>query len=391
MTNDGAPTRMASPAARNYNGRCGSRVSHRSVRKRRNFAQTVGEAACRGDSLAIAIGLLLSAGAARPPCRRSVVSRSRRPVLRRHCLRCHQGDKPKGGLDLATAKGLAAGADGNPVVVPGKPDESRLIEVVSGDKPEMPKNGKPLSRREIGALRDWITAGAKWPLPPWASRTTRSIGGPCGPWYSRRFPPPFQLRPRLGKAQHSMAATPIDAFHGRVSAAIGLGASAEADRRTLIRRLSYDLHRTCHRSPEEIEEFVEQSGRWLTKGSSTGCWPLPVTGSAGLGTGWTSSTTAKHTATTRTKPGQTRGPIAIMSSDAFNARSAVRSFVAEQMAGDVLLLDERAIAEGEGCLCHRSLGFGHGEVTESKSDGRIAHSLDRDDMVTTTVRTRFSA
>src|ERR1700691_5277342 len=81
------------------------------------------------------------------------------PILRRHCRRCHQGPKAKGGLDLATSRGLAAGAEGSPVVVPAKPDESRLIEVVSGNKPEMPKNAKPLSPREIQALRDWIAGG----------------------------------------------------------------------------------------------------------------------------------------------------------------------------------------------------------------------------------------
>ena len=113
--------------------------------------------------LAIAIGLLLSAGAALLHADDRSFHDRVAPVLRRHCLRCHQGNKPKGGLDLATAKGLFAGADGNPVVVPGKPDESRLIEVVSGDKPEMPKNGKPLLPREIQALREWIAAGADWP------------------------------------------------------------------------------------------------------------------------------------------------------------------------------------------------------------------------------------
>jgi cytochrome c len=85
------------------------------------------------------------------------------PILTRHCLRCHEGNHAKGGLDLSTAKGLNAGAEGNPVVAPGKPDDSRLIEVVSGITPEMPKNGKPLSPNEVHILREWIAAGANWP------------------------------------------------------------------------------------------------------------------------------------------------------------------------------------------------------------------------------------
>src|SRR5580698_10321124 len=109
------------------------------------------------------------------------------PILKQHCLRCHQGAKAKGRLDLSSAKGLAAGADGSPIVVPGKPQESRLIEVVSGDKPEMPKNGKPLLAAEVQALRYWIAAGAEWPATL-SSKMTRSIGGRCGRFPNRRFP-----------------------------------------------------------------------------------------------------------------------------------------------------------------------------------------------------------
>jgi mono/diheme cytochrome c family protein len=101
---------------------------------------------------------LASAIGPRPEFRERVL-----PVLRQHCVRCHQGPKPKGKLDLTSAKGLAAGAEGTPIVVPGKPQDSRLLEVVSGAKPEMPKNGKPLSAAEIAVLRDWIAAGADWP------------------------------------------------------------------------------------------------------------------------------------------------------------------------------------------------------------------------------------
>ena len=61
------------------------------------------------------------------------------PILAQRCLSCHHGDKAKGGLDLSTRKGLRAGGDKGPVIVAGKAVESRLLKMVSGKKPAMPK------------------------------------------------------------------------------------------------------------------------------------------------------------------------------------------------------------------------------------------------------------
>ena len=198
--------------------------------------------------LTIAIGLIfVSAARADEPAFRERVA----PVLRRHCLRCHTGEKPKGGLDLSTSKGLAAGAEGNPVVVPGKPDESRLIEVVSGDKPEMPKNGKPLSPQEIQVLRDWIAGGSKvarGPGPQGRSARLVVVAAPCPPRIPR--PGPAASRPLA-----SWARTPIDAFLLQALDSAGLEPSPEADRRTLIRRLSFDLL-GLPPEPDEVDAFV---------------------------------------------------------------------------------------------------------------------------------------
>ena len=57
------------------------------------------------------------------------------PILEQHCVSCHHGAKPKGGLDLATAKGAATGGESGAAIVAGKPDESLLVEYISGDKP----------------------------------------------------------------------------------------------------------------------------------------------------------------------------------------------------------------------------------------------------------------
>ena len=69
------------------------------------------------------------------------------PILEQHCVRCHQESPAKGGLNLAGRDSALRGGESGPAIVPGRPDESLLMEYVSGDKPEMPKNAPPLARR----------------------------------------------------------------------------------------------------------------------------------------------------------------------------------------------------------------------------------------------------
>src|SRR5690348_514273 len=74
------------------------------------------------------------------------------PLIETRCLRCH-GENAEGGFSLATAAKLAMGGDSGPALAPGKPEESLLIQMISGEKPEMPKGGKSLSADEVAVLR----------------------------------------------------------------------------------------------------------------------------------------------------------------------------------------------------------------------------------------------
>ena len=85
------------------------------------------------------------------------------PIFEKHCVRCHNAADHKGGLSLATAEAVRKGGESGAVLVPSKPDASLLIQYVTGDKPEMPKNSPPLSAQQVAALREWIAAGAIWP------------------------------------------------------------------------------------------------------------------------------------------------------------------------------------------------------------------------------------
>ena len=83
------------------------------------------------------------------------------PILRRHCLACHSGAKPDGKLSLSGADEIRAGGESGPLVVAGKPGESLLIEMISGEEPSMPPKGTKLTSAKIATLTRWIREGAK--------------------------------------------------------------------------------------------------------------------------------------------------------------------------------------------------------------------------------------
>src|SRR6185503_2114799 len=82
-----------------------------------------------------------------------------RPILRTHCFECHgEGEKLKGGLDVRLRRLILQGGDNVPVLVPGKPDQSRLFKLVHNG--EMPKRDKKLNREQVSLIKHWIATGA---------------------------------------------------------------------------------------------------------------------------------------------------------------------------------------------------------------------------------------
>ena len=83
-------------------------------------------------------------------------TKSVRPVLAERCAPCHNDRNASGKVSLASVAAMTkAGA-----LVAGKPDESLLVKVISGDRPRMPKFGDPLKAEQVDAIRRWIAAGA---------------------------------------------------------------------------------------------------------------------------------------------------------------------------------------------------------------------------------------
>ena len=156
-------------------------------------------------------------------------ARDIKPLLRAKCYSCHGAVRQNAGLRLDAGQLVLKGGKNGPVVVPGKPDESPLLDAITAkDKahPHMPPEGagEPLGDKDVALIRDWVKAGAKAPNEPVPE-------GPKSHWA-------YQL-PR--KSPVPGAGHPIDAFLDAERANRGVGTNPEADRPTLLRRVHLDL------------------------------------------------------------------------------------------------------------------------------------------------------
>ena len=199
------------------------------------------------------LSLVLCAGAAaaEPPD----FNRDVAPILIDHCLACHYPNKKSGELDLSSAKNLLAGGEQGPALVPGKPDESLLVERVTAREMPPPdaKEAKPLTAVQIETLTSWVSAGAIWPEGRELGIHEQAVNLDA----ARQFWS-FQpiRRPRLPEIRNPQSAirNSVDAFIAEKLDAAGLTLSPPASRRDLLRRLSLDL-RGLPPTLEEQEQF----------------------------------------------------------------------------------------------------------------------------------------
>jgi len=181
-----------------------------------------------------------------------------RPLLVEHCLRCHGPEKQKGGLRLDSAAALKQGGETGPSVVPGKPESSLLVEAVgyAGDL-KMPPKGK-LPDADQAAIRQWVSTGAPWPGDSPATSSTAST--PPGPSISPEQKAFWAFQPVVEPALPSVqneawVRSPIDRFILAGLEAKSLRPAPPADRRTLIRRATFDLT-GLPPSPEDVAKFL---------------------------------------------------------------------------------------------------------------------------------------
>ncbi|MDX2035830.1 MAG: PSD1 and planctomycete cytochrome C domain-containing protein [Isosphaeraceae bacterium] len=185
-----------------------------------------------------------------------------RPILANRCGECHgSAAKIKGGLRLTSREAILAGGDSGAAAVPGKPEESLLVQVLSYvDEPRMPPAAR-LPEAERSAIEEWIRRGMPWPAgdstaaatgDPSSARKSMTIGPRERSFWSfqpiRRVAPPSVRHPEL-------APTPIDRFLQAGLERAAIEPAPATDRRTLIRRATFDLT-GLPPSLDEIERFV---------------------------------------------------------------------------------------------------------------------------------------
>ncbi len=178
-----------------------------------------------------------------------------RPILAAHCWSCHGDKANEGGLRLHTRKAALAGGDSGTAIIPGKSGESRLIKYVTGKNDagiRMPPetNGEPLAAGQIALLTSWIDQGVAWPEGP---------GKAAADERSKHWSFQPIRRPRLPVVKNAAwARGAIDAFVLAELERRGIEPSPEADRATLLRRVSLDLV-GLPPTPEEARAFAADS------------------------------------------------------------------------------------------------------------------------------------
>ncbi len=183
-----------------------------------------------------------------------------RPLLLAHCVECHTDKKVKGKLWMDSRASLLKGGETGPAIVPGKPEASLLIKAVhyKSDELKMPPKGK-LKDSEIADLEKWIKDGAVWPN----SGTTETKIDPKSPLFTVEqkkfwaFQPITKPQPPQVKGQ-TWIKTPIDSFILAELEKKKLTPNGQAEKRVLLRRVTYNLT-GLPPTPEETQAFLNDN------------------------------------------------------------------------------------------------------------------------------------
>jgi hypothetical protein len=174
-----------------------------------------------------------------------------RPVLSDQCYRCHsaQAEKLKADLRLDTREAVLEGGESGPAIIPGNPEKSLLIEAIRYGNPDlrMPPKGGKLSDAIIADFVEWIRRGAPDPRPTAAVAAAPDARGTATP--AKVYAPSKDhwsfkpvVQPDVPATQHPVwCRTPVDNFILADLEAAGMQPSPATDRRTLLRRVTYDL------------------------------------------------------------------------------------------------------------------------------------------------------
>ena len=177
-----------------------------------------------------------------------------RPVLAENCYACHGPEKQKGNLRLDSIAAALQGGDRGAALAPGKPERSLVLTAISytDDELKMPPKGK-LNSEQIADLTAWIKMGAPGPTN---ADPAHDLAERRKHWAYQ--PIPAVTVPNVRNA--AWVATPIDRFVLAKLESAGLTPASPADRRTLLRRVTFDL--------TGLPPTVEESAEYLKDTSS---------------------------------------------------------------------------------------------------------------------------
>jgi Protein of unknown function (DUF1553)/Protein of unknown function (DUF1549)/Planctomycete cytochrome C/F5/8 type C domain len=308
-----------------------------------------------------------------------------RPLLAKHCHKCHGLTTQEAGLRLDARKFAFTGSEQGVVIVPGMAERSSLFQRVATAKAEerMPPEGAALNAAEVATIQKWINEGAKWEEN---ELDRAAMEDPRRNHWAWSVLKPVAI-PQLTPEQEKWCRNNVDRFILQKMVEKGLSPSPVADRRTLIRRVYFDLI-GLPPTPEQVSSFVNDAD------------PLAyervvdeLLASSQYGERW-----ARHWLDVvryadthgydKDQPRPHAWPYRDYVIRALNTDKPYARFVQEQIAGDVLYPNTGDGMEALGFIAAGPWDLiGHAEVPETKIDGKIARLLDRDDMVSNTMNT----
>jgi len=178
-----------------------------------------------------------------------------RPVLARSCQGCHGAKVEQAGLRLDSRAALLKGGASGPAVTPGDPKASLLVKAVRHEGPKMPLGGGKLKAEEIAAIEEWVKQGAPWANDAPATVAEKTIRERANDYWALR---PVAKPSSPPVTRRDWGRTPVDAFILAALEKSKLSPAPQADRATLLRRVTFDLTGLPPK-PEEVTAFTSDA------------------------------------------------------------------------------------------------------------------------------------
>ncbi len=301
-----------------------------------------------------------------------------RPVLAERCFSCHRREgKQKGGLALDSRAALLKGGDTGAAVLPGEPEKSLLLKAVRYDDPELrmppPKEKARLSREQVADLETWIRRGAAYPEAAAAAKPEDLAWEARRKWvFSAPADPPIPPR--------TSGETPIDAFLRVKLDARGLAAATAADRRTLLRRVTYDLI-GLPPTPEEMDAFLKDDAPEAFDKVVERLLASPHYGER-WGRHWLDL--ARYAVVREDSAAKRKEPSEIPEAwryrdwviDAFNRDLPYDEFIRHQVAGDLIPAKEPGAVNVEGIVASGFLAIGEWGIQDDNPEKMVWDTAD---------------